>query len=690
VDGASAPVSAITTEETAAQILETAQAQATQLGLGIDSPTVQYYLQTEESVLTDEAQRSATAGALSDYLVSSREELAGEGDSAATSITNQALLSDASEQLQNNLYLWLIALVALAAVLCVYLLNLSGELQRCATLRSLGMTRPQLLILSLEEAVILLVPAVIVGIPLGIFLTWIGLRLTAFSGSAEIVVQVPYARLMLVILLWLTVALLARLVLFLLAIRVPLTGRFQSSRKNARWISAARSGVTVIPLLVLGTAVFLAGFGFVIENADREDYANQAHYTIHGSATEEGQREAVPETVADDLSKLAGIQTVTSYSFADVSLSFNGNFAGIRNRQVQLVVLDEDQLDQWDEALNFGSDRELFEEGLLVFLCFPDSSVDSGHMYLDYAYLEDGEELSLGDYVLPNGVVSIDLYNEDHQVLTTASARASVRYLSYAADRSSHSVELHSSYTVVCSGAFVKSALSQAGDSVVWTPPYQETDFDQGTWIITRYPSGSGFGYQAMDLRADAYGNTTLTDNLIATYCKEQGLSLTNNRQTYMALEQEQLQSLILTVTGSVCIGLMALLVLMGLFSLEAEQEKRRYAVLRAIGLSKGQLWGRILGKTLLRGLLTALGGGLIYLSYQLKSAIDAAAHPVWEGSQPYQMSLAQAWGQFRSNLIYYGISERLVLLLAAICLVSVILVTLAAKSRLGKETASL
>jgi hypothetical protein len=99
-------------------------------------------------------------------------------------------------------------------------------------------------------------------------------------------------------------------------------------------------------------------------------------------------------------------------------------------------------------------------------------------MYLDYAYLEDGEELSLEDYVLPNGVVSIDLYNEDHQVLTTASARASVRYLSYAADRSSHSVELHSSYTVVCSGAFIKSALSQAGDSVVWTPPYQETDFD--------------------------------------------------------------------------------------------------------------------------------------------------------------------------------------------------------------------
>jgi ABC-type antimicrobial peptide transport system permease subunit len=193
-----------------------------------------------------------------------------------------------------------------------------------------------------------------------------------------------------------------------------------------------------------------------------------------------------------------------------------------------------------------------------------------------------------------------------------------------------------------------------------------------------------------MDLRADAYGNTTLTDNLIATYCKEQGLSLTNNRQTYMALEQEQLQSLILTVTGSVCIGLMALLVLMGLFSLEAEQEKRRYAVLRAIGLSEGQLWGRILGKTLLRGLLTALGGGLIYLFYQLKSAIESAAHPVWEGSQPYQMSLAQAWGQFRSNLIYYGISERLVLLLAAICLVSVILVTLAAKSRLGKETASL
>jgi hypothetical protein len=674
------PVSAIVTQDTAEQILSQGQSIAAQLGFSLSQPDLEYYIQVDEETLADDTARQNADDQLSQYLTESRSDLT---DSSTEPLSNQALLTSNTETQQSDFYLYLIAVVALTAVLCVYLLNLPKEMQSCATLRSLGMTRPQLLVLALDEAILLLVPAILLGIPLGIGLTWAGLKLVAFSGSAAVVVQVPYLKLLGVILLWLCVALLARLVLFLLSLRVPLTGRFQGSHKNNRRLGRLCNVLVVIPLLVLGTAVFLAGFESVMKNADRTEYANLPHYTILGNTDDSYQMAAVPESAQEDLSKLAGVKSVTSYSYCDAFLSY----AGLDQRRVQLVILSEDQLDQWDEALDLGADREAFQNGETVLLCFPDSTVDDSHLYLDYAYLQSGEELPTRNYVLPEGEITIGLYNEDQQVLTRQTVSASVRYLTYAADQTSHSVELHSGYTVICSGAWIKQAFSGLGEDVIWTPPYQQTDYAGSQWTVIRYAFGTNFGYRSVELRADSYGNTLLTDNLLATYCKEHDLSLTNNRQTYMALEQEELQGLILTATGSICVGLMALLVLVGVFALEGEQERRRYAVLRAIGLSKGQMWRRILGKALGRGLLTTLGGLFLYLGYKLQSAIYDAAHPTVEYAEPYVLSLADAWTRFKGNWVYYGIDPAFVLWLAVLCLGMVLVLTLLAKRKLGKET---
>jgi hypothetical protein len=57
------------------------------------------------------------------------------------------------------------------------------------------------------------------------------------------------------------------------------------------------------------------------------------------------------------------------------------------------------------------------------------------------------------------------------------------------------------------------------------------------------------------------------------------------------------------------------------------------------------------------------------------------------EYAEPYVLSLADAWTRFKGNWVYYGIDSAFVLWLAVLCLGMVLVLTLLAKRKLGKET---
>ena len=121
----------------------------------------------------------------------------------------------------------IMGLTALAAVLCIQVMQLPEQVRRFATLRSLGMTWGQGAALSLWEALLLAVPAVVLGLPLAGAVVWIALRAVVFAGPMPFTVVLPGRSMLAAALLWLGLYAAARLSVVWAAWRTPLVGQFQ-------------------------------------------------------------------------------------------------------------------------------------------------------------------------------------------------------------------------------------------------------------------------------------------------------------------------------------------------------------------------------------------------------------------------------------------------------------------------------
>ena len=173
----------------------------------------------------------------------------------------------------------MILAVAGVSVLCVYLMQLPGDVHSFVTLRSLGMTRGQLWQLCLTETGLLLLPALVLGVPLGAGLTWVGLRLLAYTDSVPVKVALPWGQLGLLVVLWLAVTALARTLLFWVAVRTPLTGGFQLRQGAARRVRWLRNGLIGVLLCVFGMVTVMPLLESQTPLLVRENLTNQSHYT---------------------------------------------------------------------------------------------------------------------------------------------------------------------------------------------------------------------------------------------------------------------------------------------------------------------------------------------------------------------------------------------------------------------------
>lgn len=672
-------VSAIVTEETAERMLEAAAEAAAgqELAAGPDQAFPQYFLLLRSN---DEGTIDLAGDALSDYLWETQEER-----SSRLLSTNEVILEASAGGVPNGMYLAMIASVALVAVLCVYLMQLPASVQSFATLRSIGMTRPQLLQLVMLETLLLLVPAVVLGVPCGAALTWLALRLLAFSESFSIKVAIPYGELLWLAALWLAVVAAARLLLFAVAVRVPLTGRFRLQRGKAKHIRWLRGGLIAVLLCVFGMALILPERESRAPKKLRDQYAEQIHYTFSRIRNEPGVRgsidQIVPQTAVDALRSIPGIDWTASYSYGDIGLSF----AGMEERSTQILAINEDE---WEAVLDFGEDREAFRAGELVLLCFPDEGVpdndlsDYGWPEDEWCYLRPGEDLSSRDYCLPDGEVELYFYDRDRTLLTRTSTPVSIRRIS--TNYLLYGRSLMSPYLVVCSSAYLQAVLAQMEPGSNWNPGDRTFDRSIRQYGHTAPPSefiaDEEFGYMKVYAHADRYANNNLTDNLIASLCKEQGLILMNNRAVIMAKEQGEIQKIVMYYAMGACIALMALLVLAGALSLETEQEMRSFSTLRAIGMSKRQMWARVSCKALGRSLLAGAGGWALYVLYAAAGEIYFYANPPAFNLEPTLISPARAL-----RIVLNSIEMPEALRLGGVCVAAAFVLMLVAKRRVGK-----
>lgn len=607
-------VSAVVTEAAAEAVLEAAREWIT----GSENRELvtfipQYFLAVEE------ADRETACHSISGWLSSTRT-----GDFGDIRVCeNTAAYPDGVSQDYDDFYVYLIAAVTMIAVLCVYIMQMSGEIHSFAVLRSIGITKPQMALLLLMETLILIFPAIALGIPCGAGLTWLALRLMLYSGSVAIQVAIPYDTLLAVIGLWVAAVLLSRLIMFAVTVHTPLTGRMQLQRGKARRVKGLRSALILLLLSAFGAVTIYTDMESIRPSYLREYWSLCPAYTIWDDTT-------VSVTETNLIKQVPGVARVDGFGEMEIWLSFDG----MEEQTVWIYAIDEKG---WTETFDFSKIKEDFHNGELVILCFPASSEE--------------------EYILPKNQITLKVYNNAGEYLAASKTDAFIMQVPEMVMNRALA-GLWEPYTIFCSESYLKQLLASMEEGQRWD----------------KYIAGEEFGYDRVYVGVDLNSDYLSTDVAMADLCKENELTCDNRRQQFQSLVQENVQALILLYASGICIALVVLLILASALSLEAEQEKRQFGILRAIGMSKRQMRKKLFTKALMRSLTAVVIGWMLYGGYLILARMTA--------SPTDDTNAMEALASAAQSLIIHGCDLQSVLLISGICLFIPLTISLLAKRK--------
>lgn len=672
------PVSAVVTPETAEAVLDLAD--------GSPASFPQYFAVAPESDLL----RMQLGGQMDAYLKQTRNE----DTENIKACSNPGAVQSVGQTHYDGFFFELIAGVTMLAILCVYILHLPAEQRRFAVLRSIGATRQQLAKLIAAETLLLALPAALLAIPCGALGTKLALGLLVFSDSVPVAISVPWAQLVLAALLWALAIFVARFVLFAVVARMPLTGRFTLKPRTARRLRRLRGGLAAALLALFGVTVIFSSTQVVRQQMFLDGSSDQPYYSITKAppsdiATAEEMQEIIDQayhsldgremlfgTISQQdktfFESIPGAQVVYTFTNLTAGLSFDG----MEERTVRVIGLDTDF---WDKAFDFGPDREAFEKGELVLVCLPGEDLpdtflaDAEREPDQRVYLKPEEDLSNRDFLLPEDSVNLQFYANDGCFLGSDEMAVSVRTISLQAAFQYDSLMrtgYFDPYSVICSNAYLEKILAELPAGKRLGP------------LVT----GEALGYSQLHIRLETYANSTVADNVISTYCRVHELNVDNERQIQSARDIQYQQQIIMLIAAGSAVALMTLLILIGVLSLETEEEKRSFSLLRRIGMSAAQQRGRVLGKVAARGLLAMASGWALYFLILVVQTMVYAATPIPEIEK--EAEFITPWAALMSGLSSLqrdGVNLTIITALTLVCLVVPLVVLLIGKARLLK-----
>ena len=510
---------------------------------------------------------------------------------------NRAAYPDSVQAIPpDSFYTGLIGLISLVAVFSVFFLQMRDSYHSYAVCRSVGMTKKQLALLLALETLLLVLPAVVLGTLLGGALTFLSLRLLLYSGSAPIQVDIPMGTLAVVTLLWAVCAIGCRLVLFFITSRSQLTGAFQLSHAKSVRIRRLTKAAIFCLTTLFGTALAFTWMGALTPWYTIQRYSNYPDYWMIAAAIigDPYTHQLVPRRTAKLMEEIPGISYVSGMGESPIGVSFPGM------EEVCAWLYDFDG-DEWDITFDFGKDREAFLNGDLVLLTLPkdgssDLPIPDGDITLHFLPTESISRDTIWEYDYED--ITQRSQSDDGcmmEITTPVSIRILPKstYVRNVAD-------IRGPYTVICSDKFLENALSRLGPGEKWDV----------------YTGGDEFGYYEVQAGADLNSGSLSTDRTIAKFCADNDLPMLNFRQEWMAYRQGGLQDLILMLSCGGCVTAISLLLLCSLLQLEATQEKKAFAILRMIGMSRRQMRSRILIRSVGSCVLAAAVGSLCYVCY--------------------------------------------------------------------------
>ena len=528
----------------------------------------------------------------------------------------------------NTFYVGLILVIALLAVVAVYLLELQSDVRRVVRLRSIGASKTQIRRLLLLETVLLAVPAVALGTALGAAGTVGLLRLLVFSGSVEIVVDIPWSAVAAALALWIFGVGLMRLLTFQLAVRTPMTGRMVLETKQRRRVHKLQRvfawGLSMALCLVATYSILEYQLPWVLYTY----YSGQHAYSVY--RTESSPLFAAGEVpgvmTAEETELLLEIPGVTG-QMGITCLSCRLRGETVEEQDAQVYVVDAAQWMERNGAPFFdGVDLDAYRRGELAVLVV--AVQQDGTAYFTTEIQEKNAE---GETVYSYETTEAEVTAAAGDTLELALAAV----LREEAADGGESMQAQTLQIPTVVGAVAEYGYGSeqnfglpfgANDlySVLVSPGYIQRVLDtlpEGSQLGP-YWAGGLMGFEELYLFADANAEYLFTDNAVAQLARRYQLGIGIFRTMYAADIQGYLQTMLTLAGTGVCVGLIAALLLRSTLELEAQRERRRYGILRALGMSRRQQNLALARQAALQAATALVVSCGIYVAFGVRDAI--------------------------------------------------------------------
>ena len=558
-------------------------------------------------------------------------------------VENTAANGQIAEEEYHYFNLVLILFTTLVAVIVIYSIQIKEQTRSIRLFRIIGVTKKQLSQIIFYETMVILLPAAAGGVAVGSLATWGLLRVLMEQSTGGFYIAIPVVLIAGILMLWFGAVFGTRFLIFYYALR----GRLSAQERFLLRADRRQRKQKQLGLLILSSASVLAVlfcYGESLAPVYIDDtWSKMSSYGI----TKGEQNDYISDKYIENVKCFPGIEEVVAWRNLAVTLEFpdmeknpfrallaqnfygprpwegaedsygeNMSAAGSEGLWCYVYGVAEDNWDQFFQYVDDEIDREKFRNGEVVLLYIPynqETGVDlAGRLYQDFG-VEPGDVITAVNYGL--GELSEDgtgqVWTEDgakpyepYEKLTAVSrAEAEVAGI-ITADLFQNPylmIPATNYYSIIASDAFAKRLT--------------ETDKD-GIHLIDGSWSNQEYGYSRASVYTGMDAEYLSTDYLMAKSAADNHLNFDNSRERNTALRQEAIQSLLHIWICGIGIFLILMLIQLNIETLRGLTQKRSFALLQVIGMSRRRLRVQLAAKGLLMSVYSCLLGHLGYALY--------------------------------------------------------------------------
>ena len=558
-------------------------------------------------------------------------------------VENTAANGQIAEEEYHYFNLVLILFTTLVAVIVIYSIQIKEQTRSIRLFRIIGVTKKQLSQIIFYETMVILLPAAAGGVAVGSLATWGLLRVLMEQSTGDFYIAIPAVLIAGILMLWFGAVFGTRFLIFHYALR----GRLSAHERFLLRADRRQRKQKQLGLLILSSASVLAAlfcYGESLAPVYIDDtWSKMSSYGI----TKGEQNDYISDKYIENVKCFPGIEEVVAWRNLAVTLEFpdmeknpfrallaqnfygprpwegaedsygeNMSAAGSEGLWCYVYGVAEDNWDQFFRYVDDEIDWEKFRNGEAVLLYIPynqETGVDlAGRLYQDFG-VEPGDVITAVNYGL--GELSEDgtgqVWTEDgakpyepYEKLTAVSrAEAEVAGI-ITADLFQDPylmIPATNYYSIIASDAFAKRLT--------------ETDKD-GIHLIDGSWSNQEYGYSRASVYTGMDAEYLSTDYLMAKSAADNHLNFDNSRERNTALRQEAIQSLLHIWICGIGIFLILMLIQLNIETLRGLTQKRSFALLQVIGMSRRRLRVQLAAKGLLMSVYSCLLGHLGYALY--------------------------------------------------------------------------